>query len=115
MPYHWRSVLFFLTAVLLTDFATPLEPWDDMQVKHTWNAVPVNWEGLGHPPSGTRITLHIALRPEWEGALIDAVSEVSEPRHPRHVITTLRSRIIHVCRFSVSDTAHTVPFCGSSC
>ena len=65
-----------------------LEPWDDMQVKQTWNAIPVNWEGLGHPPAGTRITLHIALRPEWESALIDTVSEVSDPRHPRHVLLT---------------------------
>jgi tripeptidyl-peptidase-1 len=72
MQYHWISVLFFLTAVLLANIATTLEPWDDMQVKHTWHAVPVNWEGLGHPPAGTRINLHIALRPERESALIDA-------------------------------------------
>jgi tripeptidyl-peptidase-1 len=82
MRYHWISVLFFLTAVLLADLVTTLEPWDDMQVKHTWHAVPVHWEGLGHPPAGTRINLHIALSPERESALIDAVSEVSDPRHP---------------------------------
>jgi hypothetical protein len=86
MQYYWHSVLFFLTAVLLADFTTPLGPWDDMQVKHTWHTVPVNWEGLGHPPAGTRINLYIALRPGGESALIDAVSEISNPRHPKHVL-----------------------------
>jgi hypothetical protein len=85
---YWNFVLFFLTAVLLTDFVRSLEPWGDMQVKHTWHAVPVNWESLGHPPTGTRINLYIALRPKREGALIDAVSEVSNPRHPKHVLLT---------------------------
>jgi tripeptidyl-peptidase-1 len=88
MQYQWFSVLIFLTAVLLADFASPLEPWDDIQVKHTWHTVPVDWEGLGHPPAGSKINLHIALRPERESALIDAVSEISDPKHPRHVLFT---------------------------
>src|SRR5258708_24899848 len=87
MRSHWLSELFFfLTAVLLADFATPLELWDDMEVKHTWAAVPVNWECLGHPPASTRVKLHIALRSERESALIDTVSEVSNPSHPRHAL-----------------------------
>jgi tripeptidyl-peptidase-1 len=85
MRYRWFSAFSFLTAVLLANLVTPLAPWDDMQVKHTWNAVPVNWETLGHPPAGATIDLYIALKPERESALIDALSEVSNPRHPRHV------------------------------
>jgi hypothetical protein len=88
MRYHWFSALSLLTAVLLADFATPLEPWDDMQVKHTWHSVPVNWESLGHPAAGTTIDLYIALKPERESALIDALYEVSDPRHLRHVLLT---------------------------
>jgi tripeptidyl-peptidase-1 len=86
--YHLLSALSFLTAVLLPDLAMSLEPWDDMQVKHAWNAVPVDWESLGHPPAGTTITLYVALKPERESALIDALSEVSNPRHPRHILLT---------------------------
>jgi hypothetical protein len=83
--YYRLSLLFFLTAVPLTDFATPVVPWDDMRVKHTWDAVPVHWESLGHPAAGATIDLYIALEPNQESALIDTLSEVSDPRHLRHV------------------------------
>jgi tripeptidyl-peptidase-1 len=101
MQYHWFSALAFLTAVLLADFVTPLEPWDNMLVKHTWHAIPVNWESLGHPPAGTRINLYLALKPERESALIDTLSEVSDPTHLRHVLLTtppcLYSRVPLLC------------------
>ncbi|KAF8258634.1 subtilisin-like protein [Lactarius quietus] len=48
-------------------------PWDDMHIKHTWDAVPENWESLGCPPSKTTIDLYVALKPERENALIDAL------------------------------------------
>ena len=88
MRCYWFSVLSFLTAVLLADFATPLEHWGDMRVMHTWAAVPVNWECLGHPPAGTRINLNIAVKPEREDALTDALASISNPRHQRHVLLT---------------------------
>ncbi|KAF8272665.1 subtilisin-like protein [Lactarius quietus] len=70
---------------MVGDHSTPLAPlWDNMQVKHTWNAVPANWECMGPPPSGTTIDLHIALKPHRENALIDALYEVSDPRNPRY-------------------------------
>ncbi|KAF8257577.1 subtilisin-like protein [Lactarius quietus] len=84
------SMLFqvFLAATLtgiVGDHSTlPTPLWDNMQVKHTWNAVPENWECLGPPPSGTTIDLHIALKPHRENALIDALYEVSDPRNPRY-------------------------------
>jgi hypothetical protein len=86
--YYWPSVLFILTAVPLADFATPVVPWDDMRVKHTWNTVPVDWDSLGHPAAGATINLYLALEPDRENALIDALSEVSNPKHPRHVVLT---------------------------
>ncbi|KAH9062451.1 subtilisin-like protein [Lactarius vividus] len=55
-----------------------------MHIKHSWNAVPRNWESLGHPPSGTTIDLYMALKPQRENALVDALYEVSEPGHPRY-------------------------------
>ncbi|KAH9168457.1 subtilisin-like protein [Lactarius sanguifluus] len=55
-----------------------------MRVKHTWSAVPVNWETLGCPSAGTTIDLYIALNPHQESALIDALYEVSDPKHPRY-------------------------------
>jgi hypothetical protein len=115
MRLGYHSVFSFLTALLLANFAMPLVPWDDMQVKHTWNAVPVNWESLGHPPAGTTIDLYIALRPERESALVDAVSEVSNPRHPRHVslITPLLAPLFTCAAapFQIWGT----PFRGTSC
>ena len=91
MRYRWLSVLSFLTAALAAanvSMPTALEPWNDMQVKHTWKTVPANWECLGHPPTGTTINLYISVKPEQESALIDALSEVSNPSHSRHVLLT---------------------------
>ncbi len=80
------SVLFILAAPL-PNFAKPLAPpWDDIRVKHTWNTVPHNWEALGHPPAGTTIDLHLALKPHHENALTAALYEVSVPRSPKHVL-----------------------------
>ncbi|KAH9053090.1 subtilisin-like protein [Lactarius vividus] len=73
MRYHWLYVLSFLTTTPLADFATPLVPWDDMRVKHTWSFVPDNWDTLGCPSAGTTIDLYIALNPHQEDALIDAL------------------------------------------
>ncbi|KAH9044180.1 subtilisin-like protein [Lactarius hengduanensis] len=85
MRYHYISVLFVIVLVLLGSLAKPLSPpWDDVHIKHSWNAVPKNWESLGHPPSGTTIDLHIALRPQRENAVVDALHKVSEPGHPRY-------------------------------
>ncbi|KAH9177886.1 subtilisin-like protein [Lactarius sanguifluus] len=85
--HHYRciSVLSALASGLLGGLAKPrTPPWDDMHVKHSWNAVPRNWESLGHPPSGTTIDVYIALKPQRENALVDALYEVSEPGHPRY-------------------------------
>ncbi|KAH9164909.1 subtilisin-like protein [Lactarius sanguifluus] len=73
------SVLFVIALVLLGSLAKPLSPlWHDMHIKHSWNAVPRNWESLGHPPSGTTIDLYIALRPQRENAVVDALYEVAD-------------------------------------
>ncbi|KAF8265347.1 subtilisin-like protein [Lactarius quietus] len=74
MRYHCITNLSVLAAVPLLGLATPLSSlWDDMHIKHTWDAVPENWESLGLPPSGTTIDLYVALKPEHENALIDAL------------------------------------------
>ncbi|KAF8270541.1 peptidase S8/S53 domain-containing protein [Lactarius quietus] len=62
--------------------------WDNLKVKHSWTTIPENWESLGHPPADTTIDLHIALRPHRENALIEALDEVSSPRHPKHALFT---------------------------
>ncbi|KAF8260342.1 subtilisin-like protein [Lactarius quietus] len=82
MHYYRLSVLSVLAAASL---AAPLVPrWDDTRVKHTWHAVPSNWESLGLPSTNTTIDLHIALLPQSENALIDALYEVSTPGHPKY-------------------------------
>ncbi|KAH9033399.1 subtilisin-like protein [Lactarius pseudohatsudake] len=55
-----------------------------MRIKHSWNAVPENWESLGCPLNDTTIDLYVALRPYRESALIDELYEVSNPDHPRY-------------------------------
>ncbi|KAF8266325.1 subtilisin-like protein [Lactarius quietus] len=82
MLYYRLSVLSVLAAASL---AAPLVPrWDDTRIKHTWHTVPSNWESLGPPSSNTTIDLHIALLPQSENSLIDALYEVSTPRHPKY-------------------------------
>ncbi|KAI9465053.1 hypothetical protein BJY52DRAFT_1184095 [Lactarius psammicola] len=44
-----------------------------MVVKHKWNVVLANWESLGHPPVGTIIGLHVALKPHRGSALTDGL------------------------------------------
>ncbi|KAI9442972.1 subtilisin-like protein [Lactarius indigo] len=86
MRYHRLSVLSVLAAFPLTNFVTPLAVplWDNILVKHSWGAIPPNWESLGHPPIGTTIDLHVVLKPQHENALIDTLYEVSDPRHPKY-------------------------------
>ncbi|KAH9020166.1 subtilisin-like protein [Lactarius pseudohatsudake] len=88
MRYHWLYALSFLTVTPLADFARPLAPWGDVRVKHAWSSVPANWETLGCPSTGTTIDLYIALNPRHDNALIDALYEVSDPKHPRHIHLT---------------------------
>jgi tripeptidyl-peptidase-1 len=59
-----------------------------MLVKHKWIHIPDNWVTLGHPPGDATFDLHIALKPDRETALIDALQEVSQPGHPKHVLFT---------------------------
>ncbi|KAH9175586.1 subtilisin-like protein [Lactarius sanguifluus] len=85
MRFHQLSVLSVLAAVPFADSETRLPPpWHDIHVKHTWNAVPPNWEALGYPPARTTIDLHVALKPHHENALVDALYEVSDPRSPKY-------------------------------
>ena len=86
---HWLSVLSFL-AVSPVGLATPIAPrWDDMRVKHSWDSIPTKWEYYGHPPAGATIELRVALKPHRENALIDALYEVSDPKHPKCVSSPL--------------------------
>ncbi|KAH8994672.1 subtilisin-like protein [Lactarius hatsudake] len=85
MRYHLISALSVLAATLLASLAKPFSPhWDDMRIKHSWNAVPNNWESLGNPRSGTTIDLYVALKAQRENALIDTLYQVSDPNHPRY-------------------------------
>ena len=89
MRYHRLSLLSILAAALLAGPATSLPShWGGMLVKHKWNDLPSNWVSVGYPANGTTIRLHIALKPERENALIDALYEVSQPGHPKHVLFT---------------------------
>ncbi|KAH8982266.1 subtilisin-like protein [Lactarius akahatsu] len=87
MCFHQLFVLSVLAAATFPDFVTPLAPpWDDLRVKHTWGAVPANWETLGNPPAGTTIDLHVALKSHNGSALSEALYDVSDPRSPKHVL-----------------------------
>ncbi|KAH9062381.1 subtilisin-like protein [Lactarius vividus] len=85
MRYYCVFALSVLATGLLSGLAKPLSPlWDDIHVKHSWNTVPKNWVSLGRPPSGTTINLYIALKPQRENALVNALHEISQPGHPRY-------------------------------
>ncbi|KAH8983959.1 subtilisin-like protein [Lactarius hatsudake] len=89
MRYRWIPLLCLLSAVPLGGIAT--SRWHDMRSKHSWETIPENWESLGLPLSDTVIDLYIALKPHRKNALVDALNEVSDPRHPRHVSSTIHS------------------------
>ncbi|KAH9060151.1 subtilisin-like protein [Lactarius vividus] len=85
MHFHQLSILSILATVPFASSVMPLPPpWHDIRVKHTWNAIPPNWEALGHPPAGTTIDLHVALKPHHENALVDALYSVSDPTSPKY-------------------------------
>ena len=94
MLFHRSSVpsaLLFsvLTAVFPIGSKTTLpSDWGNMLIKHKWNVTPDSWVTLGRPPNDTTIDFHIALKPNRENALIDALYEVSQPGHPKHVLST---------------------------
>ncbi|KAI9442953.1 peptidase S8/S53 domain-containing protein [Lactarius indigo] len=109
MRFHQLSVLSVLGAVPFADFATPLPPpWHDMRVKHTWNTVPPNWEALGHPPDGTTIDLHVALKPHHENVLSNALYEVSDQRSPKHVLSNIPLPTIYGAHLSKEQVAQLV-------
>ena len=98
MRYHPISLLSLISiaAVPLAYHAKPTSrQWNYIYTKHSWNTVPENWEILGHPPAGTTINLYITLKPERETALVDAIYEVSDPGHPKHVLSNTPS-LTHV-------------------
>ncbi|KAF8263830.1 subtilisin-like protein [Lactarius quietus] len=87
MHYLWLSVLFPFATVPLCSTAesTAFVPnWNSMHTKHRWNAVPGKWDSIGRPSVGTTFDLRIALKPQNENALIDALYEVSNPKHPKY-------------------------------
>ena len=92
MHYHWLIVITISTIARLACLATPLASrWDDMHVKHAWEAAPQNWESIGPPFPNTTIDLRIALKPGNEKALVDALYEVSTPSHPKYVFSNTLS------------------------
>ncbi|KAH9051099.1 peptidase S8/S53 domain-containing protein [Lactarius vividus] len=99
MCYCYIPLLFLLSTVPLHGIAT--SPWDDMRSKHSWKYNPDNWEYLGLPTADTTIDLYIALKPYRENALVVALNEVSDPRHPRHL--PLYRYGMHLSREQVAD------------
>jgi tripeptidyl-peptidase I len=99
---YWLSVLSILTAVTLGLANPAVSLWDDMRVKHAWATAPERWDCLGHPPAGTTIDLRIALKPHHEDALVNALYEVSDPKHPKYVS-------IPSSMFSSSRTCSNIP------
>jgi tripeptidyl-peptidase-1 len=95
MHRHLSSVLSVLAVFPLCSLAEPLsQRWNHMYTEHSWNAAPENWESMGCPPDGTTIDLYVGLKPYHENALIDALYEVSNPKHPRHV-SSVTSPLMH--------------------
>ena len=70
------------------------------------HSIPEMW-ALRHPPVGTTVNLHIALKPHREDALINALYEASHPKHPKCVPEPLYSRAhIHTCIWFQQNAAH---------
>ncbi|KAF8268737.1 peptidase S8/S53 domain-containing protein [Lactarius quietus] len=70
---HLLSALFVLAAA--KPLSDPVPRWDDKSVKHAWKVVPAGWESPVTPIAGVTIDLSIALKPNDEHALVDALYE----------------------------------------
>ncbi|KAI9447494.1 subtilisin-like protein [Lactarius indigo] len=101
MGFSPLSVLLIFAIGPLRCFATFAPRWDDVQAKHTWSSIPENWQNLGHPPAGTTVDLHVALKAQNETALIDALHEVSNPGNPKYGA--------HLSREQVAELAAPAP------
>jgi hypothetical protein len=89
LTMHWLSLLSVLAAAPI-GLANPVAPrWDDVEVKHTWGSIPEKWEHHSQPHDSVTIDLRIALKPQRENALIDALYEVSDPDHQKCVSVPL--------------------------
>jgi hypothetical protein len=107
---HYWLMLSILTASVARLAASLKLPWNVTRVKHKWDAIPANWEHKGYPHADMTIDLYIALKSHREDALIDALYEVSDPEHPKHVPPTTATRAYaHICRCSFLDIADTFP------
>ncbi|KAH9010430.1 peptidase S8/S53 domain-containing protein [Lactarius pseudohatsudake] len=94
MRYRWVTVLCLLSASPLDGI--PTSRWDHMRSKHFWKTIPENWECSGLPTAHTTIDLYIALKPYRENALVDALNEVSDPRHPRYGMHLSREQVADI-------------------
>jgi hypothetical protein len=115
MHYFPRlSILSVLAAATLSDLAASLAPpWDEVVLKHTSDTVPVDWVTLGDPPAGTTIDLHFSLKPYQENALIDALNEVSNPMHRKHVLSDISLRVHGLTCAAVSSQIWRTSFKGA--
>jgi hypothetical protein len=74
-------LLSVLVAPLLGRPGSPLPSrWDNMLVKHKWDAIPDKWVSLGHPPNSTTIDLHIALKANLPSTIF--FSQCDSARNP---------------------------------
>ena len=91
-------------------------PWGEMLVKHSWSHIPANWVTLGHPPDDASIDFHIALKPDREKALTDALLEVSQPGSTKRVLFTsppFEAYFGHL--FQIWRTPHKATGCSACC
>lgn len=95
MRHHRIFLLSVLAAIPLAGLATPHSPrWGEMRSKHSWAAVPEDWQGLGPPPNDTTIDLYVALKSHGgENALIDALYEVSTPGRSKYGVHLSREQV----------------------
>ena len=98
-----------LTAAPLIGLKTTLPcAWENMIVRHKWDVIPDNWVTLGHPPDVTTIDFYIALKPNRDHALIDALQEVTSPdTQSTSSSLLLCQKLADLCRFILSDMAPT--------
>ncbi|KAI9435317.1 subtilisin-like protein [Lactarius indigo] len=111
MRSHRIFALSSLAVVSLAGLVTPHSPrWGEMRSKHSWAAVPEDWQHLGPPPNDTTIDLYVALNTDGgEDALIDALYEVSTPGHQKYGAHLSREQVAKL----VAPHPHTLELVNS--
>jgi len=75
----------------------PLNRWQDLVVKHSWNEIPRGWECKGPAPAHYVFELKIGMKQPRIDELFASLMKISDPEHARFVFANKYSQCCLFC------------------